>query len=101
MIIITTAATEQEIKIIPRKLISIIHFHLVDKEQSANNINAIITASVNNEFMTIPFTASFLKEGRKYFITVHEKIGNSEARIWQGEALCTNQTDIQNYNING
>ena len=49
-------------------------------------------------FMIVPFTANFFKEGRKYFIKIYNELNE---RIWQGEAFCTDATDLQNYKING
>ena len=97
MQIIKTDITEQNIKILPRELVSDVAFYLVDKEQESNVIDENITVTNSSGFMTIPFTASFFKEGRKYFIKVSKLTGE---RIWQGLALCTDKTDLQNYNIN-
>ena len=98
MEIIKTLTTEQTIKVIPRELLTSVKFLLEDKEQESNVIDETIATTVQNEFITIPFTASFFKEGRCYFITVKDMSGN---RIWQGEAFCTDDTDLQNYKING
>ena len=98
MEIIKTDITEQTITVIPRELLISVRFVLVDKEQESNTIDEIVTTTVLNEFITIPFTASFFKEGKKYFLQVFNL---SDVRIWQGEALCTDQTDLQNYKING
>ena len=97
MEIIKTDITEQSIKVIPRELLTSVKFYLVDKEQEDNVIDETITTVIENEFITIPFTANFFKEGRKYFI----KVSNlSNERIWQGLAFCTDKTDLQNYKIN-
>ena len=98
MEIIRTEVTEQTIKLIPRELLTSVRFTMVDKEQESNSIDEIVTCTIQNEFITIPFTASFFKEGRKYFIKIYNL---SDVRIWQDEALCTDQTDLQNYKING
>ncbi len=97
MEIIKTDITEQTITVIPRELLTSVRFVLVDKEQESNIIDETVTSTVLNEFITIPFTASFFKEGKKYFLQVFNL---SDVRIWQGEALCTDKTDLQNYNIN-
>ncbi len=97
MEIIKTDITEQTITVIPRELLTSVRFVLVDKEQDSNIIDEVVTSAVLNEFITIPFTANFFKEGRKYFIQV---FNGSDVRIWQGEAFCTDKIDLQNYNIN-
>lgn len=97
MEIIRTDITEQTITVIPRELLTSVRFRLVDKEQESNIIDETVTSTILNEFIKIPFTASFFKEGRKYFIQV---FNGSDERIWQGEAFCTDETDLQNYNIN-
>lgn len=96
MEILTTQTTEQIIKIIPRVLNTDVHLYLVDKEQESNVIDLDITATIKNEFLNIPITANFLKEGRKYHITITDLSG---VRLWQGLALCTDKTDLQNYKI--
>ena len=98
MEIIKTLTTEQEIKIIPRQLLYSVRLYLVDKEQESNVINEIVNVTIVNEFMIVPFTANFFKEGRKYFIKIYNELNE---RIWQGEAFCTDATDLQNYKING
>lgn len=98
MEIITTDITEQTITVIPRELLTSVRLVLVDKENDLNIIDETVTSTILNEFITIPFTAAFFKEGRKYFIQV---FNGSDVRIWQGEALCTDTIDLQNYKING
>lgn len=98
MEIVTTSVSEQTIKIIPRELLTSVQFILTDKEQPSNEINETINCTIENEFIIIPFTANFFKEGRRYFIKV---LNNESKRIWLGEAFCTNNTDLQNYKING
>ena len=97
MEIIKTDITEQTIKVIPRELLTSVRFFLVDKQNEDNFIDLITTATVQSEFITIPFTVNFFKEGGKYFIKVYNL---SDERIWQGHAFCTDQTDLQNYDIN-
>ena len=58
----------------------------------------LLICSIFNEFLIVPFTIPFFKEGRKYFIKI---LNLDNKRIWQGEAFCTNDTDLQNYKING
>jgi hypothetical protein len=98
MEIVTTSTSEQTFKIIPRELITDVRFILVDKEQESNNIDVTIVCSIFNEFLIVPFTIPFFKEGRKYFIKI---LNLDNERIWMGEAFCTNDTDLQNYKING
>ena len=98
MEIVTTSTGEQTIKVIPRKLLTDIRFVLEDKEQPSNNIDVTIVCSIFNEFLIVPFTIPFFKEGRKYFIKILDLNGD---RLWMGEAFCTNSTDLQNYKING
>ena len=98
MEIVTTSVSEQTIKIIPRELISTVRFVLSDKEQPSNEIDESITCTIENEFLIIPFTVNFFKEGRRYFIRV---LNAQNERIWLGEALCTDNNDLQNYKING
>ena len=98
MEIITTTSAEQTIKVIPRELLTEVHFILEDKEQESNKIDESIICSISDEFIIVPFNAPFFKEGRNYFIRILNANGD---RIWMGEAFCTNQTDLQNYSING
>lgn len=98
MEIIKTLTSEQQIKIIPRELLNSVRLYLVDKEQESNVIDEVINVTNVNEFMVVPFTANFFKEGRKYFIKIYNDLNQ---RIWQGEAFCTDATDLQNYKING
>jgi hypothetical protein len=98
MEIVTTSTSEQTFKIIPRELITDVRFILVDKEQESNNLDVTIVCSIFNEFLIVPFTIPFFKEGRKYFIKI---LNLDNERIWMGEAFCTNDTDLQNYKING
>ena len=98
MEIITTTSSEQTIKIIPRELLTEVRFILEDKEQETNVIDENIICSIHNEFIIIPFNASFFKEGRNYFIRI---LNGLDERIWMGEAYCTDETDLQNYSING
>ena len=98
MEIVTTSTSEQTFKIIPRELITDVRFILVDKEQESNNLDVTIVCSIFNEFLIVPFTIPFFKEGRKYFIKI---LNLNNERIWMGEAFCTNDTDLQNYKING
>lgn len=96
MQILTTQITEQSIKIIPRVLQTDVHLYLVDKEQESNVLDLDVTGVVENEFLTIPLTANFFKEGRKYHIEVTNANG---VRLWMGLAMCTDKTDLQNYKI--
>ncbi len=98
MEIVTTSTSEQTFKIIPRELTTDVRFILVDKEQESNNLDVTIVCSIFNEFLIVPFTIPFFKEGRKYFIKI---LNLDNERIWMGEAFCTNDTDLQNYKING
>jgi len=98
MEIVTTSTSEQTFKIIPRELTTDVRFILVDKEQESNNLDVTIVCSIFNEFLIVPFTIPFFKEGRKYFIKI---LNLNNERIWMGEAFCTNDTDLQNYKING
>ena len=98
MEIVTTSTSEQTFKIIPRELTTDVRFILVDKEQESNNLDVTIVCSIFNEFLIVPFTSPFFKEGRKYFIKI---LNLNNERIWMGEAFCTNDTDLQNYKING
>ena len=98
MEIVTTSTSEQTFKIIPRELTTDVRFILVDKEQESNNVDVTIVCSIFNEFLIVPFTIPFFKEGRKYFIKI---LNLNNERIWMGEAFCTNDTDLQNYKING
>mgnify|MGYP000017638893 CR=1 FL=1 len=96
MEILKTQTTEQSIKIIPRVLQTDVHLYLVDKEQEINVIDLDVTGVIENEFLTIPLTANFFKEGRKYHIKVTDANG---VRLWMGLAMCTDKTDLQNYKI--
>ena len=98
MEIVTTSTSEQTFKIIPRELTTDVRFILEDKEQESNNLDVTIVCSIFNEFLIVPFTIPFFKEGRKYFIKI---LNLNNERIWMGEAFCTNDTDLQNYKING
>ena len=98
MEIVTTTVSEQTIKVIPRELTTSVRFILSDKEQPINEIDENITCTIDNEFLIIPFTANFFKEGRRYFIRV---LNGQNERIWLGEAFCTDDNDLQNYKING
>ena len=98
MEIVTTSTSEQTIKILPRELTTDVRFVLEDKEQPINNVDVTLICSIFNEFLIVPFTIPFFKEGRKYFIKIFNLDGD---RIWLGEAFCTNATDLQNYKING
>jgi len=98
MEIVTTSTSQQTLKVIPRELITDVRFILEDKEQESNNIDVTLICSIFNEFLIVPFTIPFFKEGRKYFIKI---LNLDNKRIWQGEAFCTNDTDLQNYKING
>ena len=98
MEIVTTSTSEQTFKIIPRELTTDVRFILVDKEQESNNLDVTIVCSIFNEFLIVPFTIPFFKEGRKYFIKI---LNLNNERILMGEAFCTNDTDLQNYKING
>ena len=98
MEIVTTSTSEQTIKILPRELTTDVRFVLEDKEQPTNNVDVTLICSIFNEFLIVPFTIPFFKEGRKYFIKIFNLDGD---RIWLGEAFCTNATDLQNYKING
>ena len=98
MEIVTTSTSEQTIKILPRELITDVRFVLEDKEQPSNSVDVTLICSIFNEFLIVPFTIPFFKEGRKYFIKIFNLDGD---RIWLGEAFCTNATDLQNYKING
>jgi hypothetical protein len=98
MEIVTTSTSEQTFKVIPRELTTDVRFILVDKEQESNNLDVTIVCSIFNEFLIVPFTIPFFKEGRKYFIKI---LNLNNERIWMGEAFCTNDTDLQNYKING
>lgn len=96
MIIIKKQITEQTFKVMPRELTENVNLYLVDKEQEDNVINENVLVTIENGFINVPFTASFLKEGRKYHIRIDNLSG---VRIWQGLALCTDKTDLQNYKI--
>ena len=98
MEIVTTSTDAQTIKIIPRQLITDVRFVLEDKEQPSNNVDVTLLCEVQNEFLNVTFTIPFFKEGRKYFIKIFNLEGQ---RLWLGEAFCTNNTDLQNYKING
>lgn len=97
MEIIKTSVSQQNIKIIPRELLTSVRFILVDKEQETNIIDEIVTTSIDGEFIIVPFSSNFFKEGRRYFITI---LNNENKRIWLGEAFCTDSNDLQNYKIN-
>ncbi len=68
MEIVTTSTSEQTFKIIPRELTTDVRFILCDKEQVSNNLDVTIVCSIFNEFLIVPFTIPFFKEGRKYVI---------------------------------
>ena len=98
MEIVTTSTDAQTIKIIPRQLTTDVRFVLEDKEQPSNNVDVTLLCEVQNEFLNVTFTIPFFKEGRKYFIKIFNLEGQ---RLWLGVAFCTNNTDLQNYKING
>ena len=98
MEIIRPIDTEQSIKILPREMVTDVRLILEDKEDTNNIVDVTLICNIENEYLIVPFTIPFFKVGRHYFI----RIENSEGkRIWLGEAFCTDQTDIQNYKING
>lgn len=96
MEIIRTIDTTQNIKVLPRELITSVRFILEDKEQPSNIIDTNVTATIINDFIQIPFSGNFFKEGRRYFIKV---LNGSDERIWMGEAYCTDKTDLQNFKV--
>ncbi len=98
MEIFRTVDTEQTITVIPRELLTSVRLYIEDKEQPGNEIDEIVVSTIENEFITVPFSANFFKEGRRYWIVIYNL---SDERIWMGEALCTDKTDLQNYKING
>lgn len=98
MAIVRTTTSEQTIKVTPRELLTEVRFILEDKEQPSNIIDENIICSIQNEFIIVPFSANFFKEGRRYFIRI---LNLTDDRIWLGEAFCTDETDLQNYKING
>ena len=98
MEIVTTSQGQQTIQILPRELTTDVRFVLEDKEQPENIIDVTLLCEVKNEFLLVTFAIPFFKEGRKYFIKIFNLEGE---RLWLGEAFCTNETDLQNYKING
>lgn len=96
MEIVSTSTSKQVIKIIPRELVTDLYVYVVDKQNDSKFINQNEIGLINNEFLTVPFTATFFKEGGYYFIKVDNVSGD---RIWQGELFCTDKTDLQNYKI--
>ena len=98
MEILRTTTSEQTIKIIPRELITEVRFILKDKEQDSNIIDQNIICSIHNEFIIVPFTVNFFKEGRKYDIKI---LNLQDKKIWFGIGFCTDATDLQNFKLNG
>ena len=98
MEIIRPIEGQQSIKILPREMGINVRFILVDKEDSTNEFDEDLVCVVENEYLIVPFSIPFLKVGRHYFIRIENNQGK---RIWLGEAFCTDQTDLQNYKING
>ena len=98
MEIVTTSTDAQTIKIITRQLTTDVRFVLEDKEKPSNNVDVTLLCEVQNEFLNVTFTIPLFKEGRKYLIKIFNLEGQS---LWLGEAFCTNNTDLQNYKING
>lgn len=98
MEIIRTTDLEQSIKVLPRSLDSSVRFELIDKEQESNKIDQMVISTIEDDFIIVPFSANFFKEGRNYFISIYN---TSDERIWRGEAFCTDETDLQNYSIDG
>lgn len=99
MQIISTSELTQSITIIPRKLEDTVNFRLVDKEDKRNFIMNTSFASIDDEFMTISFVADFFKEDRQYFLEVTNI--SDDSLLWRGMAYCTDETDLQNFKLNG
>lgn len=92
---ILTTSTTQSIKFIPRKYVSDVNLHLINKDTKAVT-EFIPVVSNSDSYMTLSVDGLNLKEGTTYSMLVYsDEIGT----IYQDMVFCTNQTDYIKYNI--
>lgn len=92
MIILTTTASAQEVKIVPRNLAAD-SVEITDESTNVTTTHAI-TPSVDRYFLVFNLTLSLL-EGRKYTIKVLDGV----EEVYLGSIFCTDQA-ANNYTIN-
>lgn len=92
MIILTTTASAQEVKIVPRNLVAN-SVEITDESTNVTTTHAI-TPSVDRYFLVFNLTLSLL-EGGKYTIKVFDGV----TEVYLGSIFCTDQA-VDNYTIN-
>lgn len=98
MKILTTSASQQEIKVIPRSFLS--SYKLIVKDESANEevFNDTITAVASDNYRTLQVTFDpVLKEGRFYTMEVRNSAVNTLI-YYKDKIFCTDQTINQGNN---
>ena len=98
MKILTTSASQQEIKVIPRSFLS--SYKLIVKDESANKevFNDEVTAAASDNYRTLQVTFDpVLKEGRFYTMEVRDSSVNTLI-YYKDKIFCTDQTINQGNN---
>jgi hypothetical protein len=94
MRILTTSTGLQTIKFIPREDLSSVTVRLIGKNtKTTKSYN--VTVSNSNGYMTVE--GSFdLEEGFRYSLAI---LSDTDDIIYRDVLLCTDQSDLENYNI--
>ena len=94
MEILTTSASSQSLKIVPRKDAASPTITLTDK---STRTSSTITATKTTEGDYMVLSAAFnLKEGTQYSFRVKDGL----EEIYRGLIFCTDQANLDNYSVN-
>jgi hypothetical protein len=102
MKVLTTSATEQIFKIIPREYVTSIDVDITDDSSNVTTNYTGITSTETVNHLQVPITFSpVLKEGRFYDMVVKKTDGSI---IYKDKIFCTDQaidqTQDQEYSVN-
>lgn len=95
MIIFKPENIEQVFTIMPRAIVEYVNLDLHNKIKDEELTYQIYVTSQEVRMM-IPITHDF-KEGENYSMEVTDEDGNL---LWRGKGFVTEQTDLENYNVN-
>jgi len=94
MEILTTSASSQSLKIVPRKDAALPTITLTDK---STRTSSTITVNKTTEGDYMVLSAAFnLKEGTQYSFRVKDGL----EEIYRGLIFCTDQANLDNYSVN-
>ncbi len=99
MEILTTSASQQTFKVIPRSLLSAYKFVVRDEMKNTEVFNSDVTVGLaHDNYRQIQVTFSpVLKEGRYYTFELRNTLVNTLI-YYKGKIFCTDQTVNQNNN---